>query len=271
MHLCKLLADPKDKQRVLWYQRLFYDKRFRIAYVIILALLLGLIIPIIIFASKLETKSKPIYGSCLIKEHARFQCLPNSPTPVTEDQCVKALCCWENAADLPFQCYHSFPSAYQYNVSTIRKYTENINPARNDSIGAVGTWNELDVRASHPEMMSPLRIITHWETDEHLVVEIFNRNKFPGRASPKPSTKAGKKTRRQETQLPFDLSWGQLETLFFLRIGRTETNETIFDTRLGPVFSGSKDITLSTLLPTPFFYGMKGTFHFDDKTKLNQA
>lgn len=72
---CKfcIFSDSLDKKNVTWWEYLLYEKRVRIAYVFILGVLLGIVIPVIIFATKLENKEKPIYGSCLIKENARWE------------------------------------------------------------------------------------------------------------------------------------------------------------------------------------------------------
>jgi len=45
---------------------------------------------------------------------------------------------------------------------------------------------------------------------------------------------------------------------FYLRVFRESTGETIFDTRLGPMHANPSFIQFTTLLATPYYYGLVG-------------
>ncbi|ODM95214.1 Lysosomal alpha-glucosidase [Orchesella cincta] len=224
------MHDELDKRDVGWLDRLIYDRRLRVLYVLILAILLGVIIPMIIFFTMLESSNRTIYGSCLIKENSRFECLLNAAKIVDKETCYRSLCCWEDSSDLEFNCYHSLPSAYQYGISNMEVNNDN------------GTeWMRVETTPNQEGHMSPLHVLQHWETEEHLVVEIFNPRKFPDRG--------------KSHQIVVE--WGN-DKYFYIRVGRYETDETIFDTRLGPVIVTDNYIAFATALPTPYFLGLKG-------------
>ncbi|CAL8138030.1 unnamed protein product [Orchesella dallaii] len=243
-------SDELDKRKVGWLDQIIYNPHIRIFYVLILALILGIVIPMIIFITKLENDDRTIYGSCLINENARFECLLNAAEIVDKETCYRALCCWEDSVDLEFNCYHSFPSAYQYTTSNVQVNTIN------------GTeYTSVDTTQNHPDRMAALKVLTHWEAEDHLVVEVFNKNKFPSRGqgqSEASRKQGGNKKSSITADEPLVVEWGNANSYFYIRVGRHETDETIFDTRLGPVIVTDNYIAFATTLSTPYFLGLKG-------------
>lgn len=174
----------------------------------------------------------------------RFECLINSVNPVDEKFCTEALCCWENSENTPFKCYYSLPSAYQYNVESSTKRTVN------------GTeWTNLELTPRYHDKMDRFEACIGWQSTSHLEIQISPQAKCSTNSRLE-RNRAGVSAEYNESRL--NATWGSDNDFFFISVARQETNETIFDTRLGPVIVTEEYITLSTALPTPYFYGLRG-------------
>jgi hypothetical protein len=130
---------------------------------------------------------------------------------------------------------------------------------------------EISASPNHPEEMSSLKIWVNWLNDDNLNMQIFNPTDYPERVatfSMGETDSIGSRMRRQTmTRDSITVSYGEQNGYLFLRLGRNDSvGETIFDTRLGPLNSGNGFISLTTTLPTPYFYGLKGTNTFQYET-----
>lgn len=184
----------------------------------------------------------------------RFQCLINNFEPVNEAACVDAYCCWEENDELQFKCFHSFPSAYQYHAVSELKSLQNDNQT-DFSRQNVDAGVQLEIQPNHADRMSALKIQMSWIDENHLNLQMFNPKDYP-----EIGWTGNKSTSRGELNAyGVIVDYGEQNDYFFIRIGRNNSQEeTIFDTRLGPINSGDGFISFTTTLPTPYFYGLRG-------------
>ncbi|OXA55806.1 Maltase-glucoamylase, intestinal [Folsomia candida] len=242
------LQNTDDLKKITWYQRLIFDLRFRIAYAIIIAIILGIGVPIAIHQLLYDHEDSTIYGSCLIKTEARFQCLINNAEIANRRQCVDANCCWEENDELPFKCYHSFPTADQYRVLEIKQLSEN-----GDAVQITADPNQ--------GWMTRLTILISWLDEGHLNLQMFNPALYPERVTSGLGDvlPGGPRSIEKDGLI---ISYPDVGDYFFIQIERVgdgwNRNETIFDTRLGPINSGNGFMAFTTTLSTPYFYGLTG-------------
>jgi hypothetical protein len=90
-----------------------------------------------------------------------------------------------------------------------------------------------------------------WRSSEHLSIAFL----APGDVPQQPSPSAA--DLYEESEL-VDISYAAAGENFFLRIGRNGSGETLFDTRLGSLSSEGGALSFTTILPTPYFTGLKG-------------
>jgi len=168
----------------------------------------------------------------------RFECLINSDQVRTEDDCYEALCCWVNDDSLPFKCHHSVPPGYQYEVA-------DVSPPETSPL-------ELSLSPQGSPTLTPLKVKLEKRGEDHLEVYFY-----------KPGSVRDEEDEVVESDLeggPLTVTYAAQSEFFFIHLQRiTNTSkETIFDTRLGPVISTSDSLSFSTVLPSEFFWGLKG-------------
>lgn len=120
-----------------------------------------------------------------------------------------------------------------------------------------GDGIQLSVHPNHEEWMSRLTVWIKWLKSDHLNLQIFNPNHYPERMQ---SGGGGVGTRSMEKN-GIIVNYADENDYFFIQIIRKGPtgNITIFDTRLGPIFSPLEgDFTFSTTLSTPYFFGLTG-------------
>lgn len=162
---------------------------------------------------------------------------------------MAAMCCWENDETLLYKCYHSLPSAYHYTLSGNQT---------NDECGTM----KLNPNRDMESIMSTIQTSIHYESQpHHLVIEIFDPNKERNKVYPT-RRKTSTLVASEEQENPFKVNCRTEGEIFYIEVVRSETNETLFDTRLGPIILTETYISLATVLPTKYFYGLKGIVLF---------
>ena len=145
--------------------------------------------------------------------------------------------------NVQFRCYHSVPSGYQYYLS-------------GDAEGklADGEAVRTKIRPAENkyydrEMLSESIAEFYWQSPDVFSLDFYHPDHAPtSRKSAKPTglNNVYYSTKDKE--------------FFYVQVERNDgRNETIFDTRLGPLrFSQGNVTVISTLLPSKHFYGIKG-------------
>jgi hypothetical protein len=100
------------------------------------------------------------------------------------------------------------------------------------------------------DRQSELVFTLDWRSWEHLSIAFLAPADVPQQLPPSPEL-------YEESEL-VDISYAAAGETFFLRIGRNGSGETLFDTRLGSLSSEGGALSFTTILPTPFFTGLKG-------------
>jgi hypothetical protein len=118
---------------------------------------------------------------------------------------------------------------------------------------------QLTVNPNHEDRMNKLVVLIKW-LKNHLNLQIFNPNHYPKRGIMTVFPTTDKKMPRSIEKNGIIINYADENDYFFIEIVRTGSNgnETIFDTRLGPINGGNGFIAFTTTLPTAFFYGLTG-------------
>ncbi|CAG7817165.1 unnamed protein product [Allacma fusca] len=256
---------PNSKERDKWWQLVLNNMKSRVAYAIVIVCLIGLALPIILHFTIHNQTEINNFGSCLVLPPFRFQCEINQARNTIESlaTCNNVKGCWESNGTLgyPYRCYHSVPSSFQYYLKS------------NFELVGAGTLNKG--KALRPDDILRAEIRPAYDIGDDKLLNSFTRVQwcrknvlsieFYRDEDPQP---VGCLSSDDEEDDPtsvkgsdeFNVEFAENEKKFFYyRIGRKSgRDETIFDTRLGPIRFYEHTVTISTSLPSKHFYGIKG-------------
>lgn len=113
---------------------------------------------------------------------------------------------------------------------------------------------ELSLNPRPGPTLNPFKVTLEWVTDHHFSLT-WGQATASSRNLPVFPSKE-----EMEGNTVFDVSHASASEFFYVHVRRKDTEETVFDTRLGPVLLDETGLSISTVLPTPYFFGLRGNF-----------